>query len=140
MEDVTLDRTLTQPDHGRLVQFVQRHKFGRTGSATPLPIERVLDEASLVHWRQVPPDVVTMRSRVLLRDRQTGMRTALTLCYPADTDARTGHVSVLSPQGWSLLGQRVGAVVGWPTPTGGESSAEILDILFQPESSGDHAV
>jgi regulator of nucleoside diphosphate kinase len=62
------------------------------------------------------------------------------LCYPADADASAGFVSVLSPVGWSLLGQRVGATVRWPIPSGGELSAKILGILFQPESSGDCAM
>ena len=140
MEVLALERTLTELDHVRLTHLIQRHKLGRTVSSATLPIERVLDEADLVHWRQVPPDVVTMRSRVLFRDLQSGAENELTVCYPADADASAGAVSVLSPVGWSLLGQRVGATVSWPTPAGGTLSAEIVAILFQPESSGDYTM
>ncbi len=126
MEVLALERTLTELDHVRLTHLVQRQKLGGTLASAALPIERVLDEANLVHWRQVPPDVVTMRSRVLLQDLQTGAQSELTLCYPADANASAGDVSVLSPVGWSLLGQRVGATVSWPTPTGGKLSAEIV--------------
>jgi len=140
MEVLALERTLTELDHVRLTNLIQRHKFGSTVSSATLPIERVLDEADIVHWREVPPDLVTMHSRVLLRDLQTHAQNELTLCYPADANAAAGEVSVLSPVGWSLLGQRVGATVSWPTPSSGKLSAEIVDILFQPESSGEHAM
>jgi regulator of nucleoside diphosphate kinase len=48
-------------------------------------------------------------------------------------------VSVLSPVGSALLGLRVGSIARWSTPAGDEKAAEILAILFQPESSGDYA-
>ncbi len=140
MEVLALERTLTELDHVRLTNLVQRHKYGRRVSTARMPIEHVLGEADVVPWRQVPADVVTMHSRVLLKDLQTGTENELTLCYPADADASAAYVSVLSPVGWSLLGQQVGATVFWPTPAGGTLSAEILDVLFQPESSGDFAM
>jgi regulator of nucleoside diphosphate kinase len=140
MEVLALERTLTELDHVRLTNLVHRHTCGRPASSATLPIEHLLDAADVVSWRDVPPDVVTMHSRVLLKDLQSGSQNELTLCYPADADAGGGYVSVLSPVGWSLLGQRIGATVYWPTPSGGKLSAEILGISFQPESSGDFAM
>jgi regulator of nucleoside diphosphate kinase len=140
MEVLALERTLTELDHVRLTNLIHRQKCGRPASSATLPIERVLGEAEVVHWSQLPPEVVTMHSRVLLKDLQTGAQHELTLCYPAEADASARYVSVLSPVGWSLLGQRAGATVFWPTPSGGKLSALILDILFQPESSGDFAM
>jgi regulator of nucleoside diphosphate kinase len=81
-----------------------------------------------------------MHSRVLLKDPQTGTQSRVTLCYPEDSDPGAGFVSVLSPLGWGLLGQRVGATVHWPTPSGAARAAEILGLLFQPESSGNFAM
>lgn len=140
MEVLTLERTLTELDHVRLTNFVHRHKCGRPASSATLPIEDLLGAADVVPWEQIAPDVVTMHSRILLKDLQSGTQSELTLCYPADADASTGQVSVLSPVGWSLLGQRVGATVYWPTPSGAKLSAEILAVLFQPESSGNFAM
>jgi len=140
MEVSMFDRTLTELDHVRLSKLIRRHKSGRAASARSSPIEQVLEEADIVHWRRVPPNVVTMYSRVLVKDPQTGEQSQLTLCYPDDADARSGYVSVLSPAGWSLLGQKVGATVHWPTPSGDQRAAEILGMLFQPESSGVHAM
>ncbi|MEO8122518.1 MAG: GreA/GreB family elongation factor [Burkholderiales bacterium] len=140
MEVLALERTLTELDHVRLTNLVQRQKSGRPALSAAMPIEHVLDMADVVPSREMSPDIVTMYSRVVLKDLQSGAQSELTLCYPADADASAGFVSVLSPVGWSLLGQRAGSIVRWPTPAGGELSAEVLSILFQPESSGDFAM
>ena len=42
--------------------------------------------------------------------------------------------------GWSLLGLQAGSIAHWTTPRGEQGSAEILAILYQPESSGDYAM
>ena len=140
MEAVTLERTLTELDHVRLLNLLRRDVRG-DGSSPPLRvIEEVLDASALVPSREVAPDVVTMYSQVLLQDSQTGERHKLTICYPAEAEPAAGFVSVLSPVGTALLGLRVGSVARWSTPSGDEKSAEILAILFQPESSGDYAM
>jgi regulator of nucleoside diphosphate kinase len=137
---LTLERTLTELDHVRLLNLVRRDR--RTdGSPTPrLPIEDVLDSCAIVPSRQAPPDVVTMYTQVVLRDVESGGQSKLVLCYPADAEPAAGFVSVLSPLGASMLGLGVGAVARWLTPAGEERAAEILSILFQPESSGDYTM
>jgi transcription elongation GreA/GreB family factor len=44
--------------------------------------------------------------------------------------SRRGFISVLSPLGWSLLGQRVGQVSRWSRPRAANGAAEVLAILF----------
>lgn len=139
MEVVALERTLTELDHVRLLNLLRRDARG-DGSASQLrAIEDVLDSSALVPSREVAPDVVTMYSQVVLRDTRSRLRNTLTLCYPADAEPTLGFVSVLSPVGSALLGLRVGSMARWSTPGGDEKVAEILAILFQPESSGDYA-
>lgn len=140
MEVLALERTLTELDHVRLKNLVDRERRGGSFPSQALPIEDVLDASCIVPSRQVSPDVVTMYSQVLLLDAATGQRSKLTLCYPADAEPGAGFVSVLSPVGWSLLGLHVGCVARWSTPTGDEREAEILAILFQPEASGDYSM
>ena len=139
MEILTLERTLTELDHVRLLNLVRRDRRS-DGSSTPRPaIEHVLDACAIVPSRQAPPDVVTMNSQLVMRDLASGQRSTLTLCYPADAQPTSGFVSVLSPVGASLLGLTTGSVARWSTPAGEERAAEILAILFQPEASGDYA-
>lgn len=137
MEAVTLERTLTELDHVRLLNLLRRDARGDGSPAQP--IVDVLDAAALVPSREVAPDVVTMYSQLLLQDIQSNQRSTLTLCYPADAEAALGFVSVLSPVGSALLGLQVGGVARWRTPSGDEKAAAILAILFQPEASGDYA-
>jgi regulator of nucleoside diphosphate kinase len=140
MEVLALERTLTELDHVRLTNLVHRDRPTTRLPSRAAQIEDVLDSAAVVPSRQVSPDVVTMYSQVLLLDTATAERSQLTLCYPADAEPAAGFVSVLSPVGRSLLGLRVGCVARWPTPAGDERAAEIVAILFQPESSGDYSM
>lgn len=137
---ITLERTLTELDHVRLLNLLRRAARGDGSPQQVRAIEDVLDVSALVPSRKVAPDVVTMYSQVLLQDTQTGQRNTLTLCFPADADPAIGFVSVLSPVGTAMLGLRVGSIARWSTPSGDEKAAEILAILFQPESSGDYAM
>ena len=140
MEVVTLERTLTELDHVRLLNLLRRDARGDGSPAHLQALEDMLDYSALVPSREVRPDVVTMYSQVLLEDTQTSLRTTLTLCYPVDAEPAMGFVSVLSPVGSSLLGLRVGSIAQWSTPSGDQKGAEILAILFQPESSGDYTM
>jgi regulator of nucleoside diphosphate kinase len=124
------ERLLTELDHARLNKL----------HGAPLPPELVttLDSLDLVPSREIPPDVVTMYSQVIVEDLASHQCQKLTLCYPGDAEPHLGFISVLSPVGASLLGQRVGAIARWHTPNGDACAAEIRALLFQPEASGDY--
>lgn len=124
------ERLLTEIDFARL--------YNLSGSKAPLELIDTLDSLETVPSSEIPPDVVTMYSQVMVEDLTTGTRQKLTLCYPADAEPHLGYISVLSPVGASLLGQRVGAIAHWRTPNGDECRAEITTLLFQPEASGDY--
>jgi regulator of nucleoside diphosphate kinase len=101
------------------------------------PLASMLDAAHIVPSREISPDTVTMYSEVMLAF-PAGRRKKLTICYPDDADPSLGFVSVLSPVGSSVIGLRVGELARWRTALGGTGWAEVLDILFQPEASGDY--
>lgn len=140
MKESTTYRTLTELDRVRLKSLLQRHRHGGIAPAQMEAIEDMLDEASVVPSTQVPSDVVTMYSQVVVLDAHTGQRSTLTLCYPHDAEPEQGFVSALSPVGWNLIGLRVGEVARWSTPAGEQKEAEIVAILFQPEASGDYTM
>ncbi|MCC6427116.1 MAG: nucleoside diphosphate kinase regulator [Phycisphaerales bacterium] len=94
-----------------------------------------LDRAVVLDADAVTPDVVTMNSRIRLRD---GRRTwTMTLVFPEKADAENGDISVLAPLGAALLGCRVGQRVTFRVPGGEERSCDILSVLYQPEAAGD---
>ncbi len=137
---ISLERTLTELDHVRITSLLRSTQPAGRARAPASPIADVLDGSAIVPSRQVPTDVVTMHSQVLLEDADSGMQQKLTLCYPADAVPATGMVSVLSPVGASLLGLRVGEVASWRTPVGEERSGKLVAILFQPEASGNYTM
>ena len=132
---VHAERVLTVLDHVRLAGLLRRG--AQQAHAPSSTLVDLIDAADLVPSREVDPDVVTMYTQVLVADAD-GTRRKLTLCYPSDAEPESGFVSVLSPVGAALLGQRVGGIARWTTPTGETRAAEVVAILFQPEASGDY--
>ena len=133
------DRTLSELDHVRISRLLHRDPRLPRNPAVPAgsPLHEVLEAADLVSPQEMPPEVVTMYSRVSVEDSANGQRRVLTLCYPEDADPNEGFVSVLSPIGAALLGKRVGELA---EPGAALAPLRILEILFQPEASGDYTL
>lgn len=129
------ERILTELDHARIQGLMRRTALS---AAQKHAIDALLDVADIVSAREVPPDVVTMNSRLRLQEASEAMPRDITLCYPADARAEEGLVSLLSPMGASLLGHRVGGQAEWLTPTGAPRTARILALHFQPEAAGEY--
>jgi regulator of nucleoside diphosphate kinase len=87
--------------------------------------------------QEVPADVVTMNSRVLLLDMDSSEELEYTLVFPGDADPTQGKISILAPIGTGMLGYRVGDVFSWQVPDG-IRKLKVQKILFQPESSGNY--
>lgn len=119
------DCLLTELDHARL----RKLKADRLTS--------LLAEVEVVPSIQVPADVVTMNSRVLVRDSASQALQELTLCYPDDSDVHQGFTSVLSPMGAALIGRRVGDEVPLGLPRGQSRTLRVEALLYQPEAHGD---
>ena len=123
------ERKLTELDHIRLTRL--------TAAGAMPQLADLLDEALVVPAQAIPPDVVTMYAKFVIRDLKLQRRQVLVVCYPSDAEAAKGFISVLSPAALGLLGLPVGAVARWIGPGGEETVAQIESILFQPEATGD---
>jgi regulator of nucleoside diphosphate kinase len=84
----------------------------------------------------IPPDVITMNSRVCLQDMDSGEDLVYTLVFPGDADVESGKISVLAPIGTAMIGYRSGDRITWSVP-GGVKKLKVKKILYQPESAGD---
>ncbi|OHB82536.1 MAG: hypothetical protein A2Z38_01580 [Planctomycetes bacterium RBG_19FT_COMBO_48_8] len=89
----------------------------------------MLDDADIVSPWEIPPDVVTMNSKVHLKDYQTQEELILSLVFPPDADLKKNRLSILTPLGVSLLGSKVGQQI--------ETRIEVKQLLYQPEAAGD---
>jgi regulator of nucleoside diphosphate kinase len=129
------ERTLTQIDYVRLTRLASLSERDAYGA-----IQALLENSDLVASAAVPATVVTMYTQVLLQGDTGTAQDRVTLCYPDDAEPSQGFISVLSPLGASLLGLQAGDVARWRTPVGQERMARIVDVLFQPEASGDYTL
>lgn len=127
---------ITQQDAGRLREWLHlsgpRHDKDRANLDV---LRRELERARLVEPDAVPPDVVTMHSRVRLADPRTNQKMCCTLVFPEDAVATAERISVLAPLGAAILGCRSGDVIRFEAP-GGRRTVRIVDILYQPEAAG----
>lgn len=128
------ERLLNELDHRRLTLL--RDKYAHRD--IPEEIDELLEGADTLPPAAMPPDVITMYSQILVEEGSGTDSRRLVLCYPPDADPAAGRLSVLSPLGAALLGQRKGATVRWDAPDGKDKSLRVLDIQFQPEASGDY--
>ncbi len=126
---------LTRSDVERLTRLIEIHGGGREAEACAA-LEEEIGRARVVEPAAVPPDVVTMNSRVSFEDVDTGERLEMTLVYPHDADVDHGRVSVLAPVGSALLGLSVGQSVEWPVPGGKRRRLRVVAVTYQPEAAG----
>lgn len=101
-------------------------------------LDQELDRAEAVRPEDVPPDVITMNSKVRMTDLETGRQREVTLVYP-DRAAGEDYVSILSPLGTALLGYRVGDEIEWGA---GDSLVHVRidEMLYQPEAAGNFSL
>lgn len=98
-------------------------------------LRQELERAMVVVPTQVPPDVVTMRSRVRVTDLDDGRELEYEIVYPYEANYDKGKISILAPLGTALLGYRRGDTVEWQVP-GGRRRLRIETIVYQPEAEG----
>jgi regulator of nucleoside diphosphate kinase len=129
---------ITQFDKDRLDELIEvAEAFGDQDRKDLHDLQEELDHAKIVAPKKVPPSVVTMNSRVLLRDVDTSEEMTYTLVFPKDADIDGGAISVLAPVGTAILGYSEGDMVEWQVPSG-RRRISIEKILYQPEAAGDY--
>ena len=132
------DRTIfvTEEDMQRLSDLVAS---AERISSRDLPhlrmLKEELEQAQIVSSEEIPGDVVTMNSRVRLKDLDSGRESIYVLVFPRDADVAQGRISVLAPIGTAIIGYRAGDMIVWSVPAG-ERRFRLEEILYQPEAAG----
>ncbi len=125
---------ITKTDKLRLNSLLNTCGAGKTDRSISELIEEI-GRAKVVAAQEIPGDVVTMRSRAVLR--LDDIEHDLTLAYPEEADIAQGRLSVLSPVGTAILGYSEGDTVVWQFP-GGHKKIIIKKLRYQPEAAGDY--
>jgi len=124
---------ITAEDHQELESLVNSDVVRLVSGSDRLnELQVELRRAQVVPKDQVPPDVVTMNSTVLLRDLDTNEVDTYMLVYPDRADIANQRLSVLAPIGIAILGYRVGDEFSWQVPAGWRR-LRVEQVIIQPE-------
>jgi regulator of nucleoside diphosphate kinase len=126
---------VTTLDQKRLASLIDAAPDGRDREAIAALADE-LGHADVFEPERIAGNVVTMNSRVVFQDVETGERHEVTLVYPPESAPERGRISVLAPIGTALLGLAVGETIDWPLPRGRAKRLRIVEILYQPEEAG----
>jgi regulator of nucleoside diphosphate kinase len=129
---------LTANDQVRLSRVLDlNHSFGSAKMGECIRgLNADLVNAKIVDSAEVPADIVTMNSRVVLEDLDTAEQEEWSLCYPKQADIYENRVSILAPMGIAMLGAKVGDHLEWEAPSGA-AHARLVKVTYQPELAGD---
>lgn len=130
---------ITSKDRERLLKLISDEKeFGNMQQTSHLhDLEREVRRARVLPQEEIPANVVTMNTQLLLKDLSTGEESDYTLVYPENADFETNRISILAPIGTAVLGFREGDVFEWEIPAG-KVSLQVMKVLYQPETAGDY--
>jgi regulator of nucleoside diphosphate kinase len=127
--------SITVNDYQRLAGLIG---FASLKDKMPEIVNRLtnkLKTAEKLAQDSISKSIITMNSRVVLKELSKGRQASVTITYPQDADGREEKISVFSNVGLALLGRQVGDKVSWKTPSG-IGQFEIMEIVYQPEAVG----
>ena len=127
---------LSRIDYQRLKNFMQ--KKGQVYIKHDLEnLDVVLKTAELINPEIIPSDVVTMNSKIRIKDIELDEDYICTLNYPGQTYLSEENCSILTPMGTALLGSRVGELIRCDM-THNSITMRVEEILYQPEAACDY--
>ncbi|ACH38333.1 RNA polymerase-binding protein Rnk [Citrifermentans bemidjiense Bem] len=129
---------VTEFDMERLEALIDKARSTQTRDSKNLKeLGEELVRAEVVDPAGIPPDVITMNSKVCLQDLDSEEELVYTLVFPNEADLASGKISILAPVGTAMIGFRTGDRITWPVP-GGMKNLKVKKILYQPEAAGDY--
>lgn len=127
---------ITEPDYNRLSALIEKTREGNDVDRQYLnKLEAELDRAEIVEAKDIPANVITMRSTVRLKDLVSGEENTYSLVFPTEADFNQGKISVLAPIGTAILGYKSGDTIEWTVPSG-LRRLKVDKIIYQPEAAG----
>jgi regulator of nucleoside diphosphate kinase len=127
---------ITEPDYNRLSALIEKTREGNGVDRQYLnKLEAELDCAEIVDSKDIPANVITMRSTVRLKDLVSGEENTYSLVFPTEADFSQGKISVLAPIGTAILGYKSGDTIEWTVPSG-LRRLKVDKIVYQPEAAG----
>lgn len=131
------DIVITEKDYERLKKLVaEEREFGGSGDSGELKaLEQELDRGLIVQPADIPQGIITMNSKFILEDLDSGEEMTYSLVYPEKADLLENRISIMAPVGTAIIGYHEGDEIHWQVPTG-IARLKIIKVIYQPEASG----
>ena len=129
---------ITELDYTRLKKAILHARERYEADANYLDyLAFEIKKAEKIESKKIPPNVITMNSKVKLLNKKSKKETTVKIVYPKKANFKSGFVSILSPLGMALLGKEEGMEVSFSAPSGNVQMI-IQEIEYQPEFYGDY--
>lgn len=92
-----------------------------------------LERATIAHQPPAEP-TVRMGSYIYYRDASSEDVRRVRLVYPEDSDARRGHISILTPVGAALIGLSAGQTIEWRDRYGHQKTLTVLAVQDESDN------
>lgn len=126
---------ITESDYQRLMGLLRFSSIKATEQGVIDRLFKNLNAAKMLKQEDIDKNIITMNSRVKLKDLTSMREAEITITYPQDAEPRERRISILSEIGLALLGRKESELVSWKIPKG-VGRFEIAEITYQPESVG----
>lgn len=130
---------ITKTDFEKIKNLIKNLKISRLNSQDGkylLDLEKEINRAEVVEPKNIPDDIITMNSKIEIKDLDSGEEMVYTLVFPENADISQDKISILAPIGTALIGYKVGDTIEWTVPSG-LIRLKVKKILYQPEAMGD---
>lgn len=124
LETTTSSIVLTTGIYDLLKEHIRKKKLNKSNEAR---LEQELKNAKQVLSRDLPIDIVTVNTEVLVKDLQSGEEITQKFVGPHKARRKNGTTSILSEIGVATLGYQENAIIQWDLPEG-TKSLKILKV------------
>jgi len=97
-------------------------------------LEEELCRANIVEPEDIPLNVVTINSKIWLREIDSDHEITFILVFPLEANLSEHKISILAPIGSAVIGRQTGDIIKWKAP-GGIKRAKIRKMLCRSEIS-----
>lgn len=131
---MSTDIYVTNIDRERITKLLEKTiEDSNTPDDSLKRLAEELNRVIVVEPRRISQDVITMNTKALIKLNDEEVE--ISLVYPEEADLSEMRLSIFSPIGTAILGQRQGSTIEWEVPSG-TSKIHIEKILYQPEAAG----
>ena len=129
------DKILTNFDCERMQQLFEKYNTVDESELRLIGLlKEYINHSKHVDPRKIKSHVVTMNSRVILRNIGNGKKEEYHLVFPEESDIKKKKLSVISNLGTQIIGCTTGTVI--KDSTAADQYYMIEEIIYQPEAGG----